>query len=71
VELFGIFHCFTGTLSRHLRLFFVYNIEIGMGECNFLRTVKIDTFLKEIDLESFVVLETDSPYLATCSLSTR
>ncbi len=49
-DLFGIFHCFTGTYEQAQRA-----ISFKNG--------KIDTFLNQIPLKH-IVLETDSPYLA-------
>ena len=60
--LFGIFHCFTGTLEQ-ARMAISYNMKLGIGGVATFKNGKIDTFLKEIDLKH-VVLETDSPYLA-------
>lgn len=60
--LFGIFHCFTGTLEQaHKAL--SYNMKLGIGGVATFKNGKIDTFLNEIDLKH-IVLETDSPYLA-------
>lgn len=61
-ELFGIFHCFTGTFEQALKAI-SYNMKLGIGGVATFKNGKIDTFLKEIDL-NHVVLETDSPYLA-------
>ncbi|MCM4152851.1 TatD family deoxyribonuclease [Arenibacter sp. N53] len=61
-ELFGIFHCFTGTFEQALKAI-SYNMKLGIGGVATFKNGKIDTFLREIDLKH-VVLETDSPYLA-------
>ena len=61
-ELFGIFHCFTGTFGQALKAI-SYNMKLGIGGVATFKNGKIDTFLREIDLKH-VVLETDSPYLA-------
>lgn len=61
-ELLGIFHCFTGTFEQALKAI-SYNMKLGIGGVATFKNGKIDTFLKEIDL-NHVVLETDSPYLA-------
>ena len=61
-ELFGIFHCFTGTFEQALKAI-SYNMKLGIGGVVTFKNGKIDFFLKEIDLKH-VVLETDSPYLA-------
>jgi TatD DNase family protein len=61
-ELFGIFHCFTGTHEQALKAI-SYNMKLGIGGVVTLKNGKIDQFLNNIDLKH-IVLETDSPYLA-------
>lgn len=61
-DLFGIFHCFTGTLEQTQRAI-SYNMKLGIGGVATFKNGKIDQFLNEIDLKH-IVLETDSPYLA-------
>lgn len=61
-ELFGIFHCFSGTYEQALKAI-SYNMKLGIGGVATFKNGKIDQFLKEIDLVH-IVLETDSPYLA-------
>jgi TatD DNase family protein len=61
-ELFGIFHCFSGTYEQALRAI-SYNMKLGIGGVVTFKNGKIDQFLHQIDLEH-IVLETDSPYLA-------
>lgn len=61
-DLFGIFHCFTGTIGQaHQAL--SYNMKLGIGGVATFKNGKIDQFLNEIDLKH-IVLETDAPYLA-------
>ncbi|MEO2052506.1 MAG: TatD family hydrolase [Allomuricauda sp.] len=61
-DLFGIFHCFTGTLEQaHKAL--SYNMKLGIGGVATFKNGKIDQFINQIDLKH-IVLETDSPYLA-------
>lgn len=60
--LFGIFHCFTGTLEQ-ARQAISLNMKLGIGGVVTFKNGKIDQFLHQIDL-GHVVLETDSPYLA-------
>lgn len=61
-DLFGIFHCFTGTLEQaHKAIGF--NMKLGIGGVVTFKNGKIDTFLNQIDLKH-IVLETDSPYLS-------
>jgi TatD DNase family protein len=61
-DLFGIFHCFTGTLEQAEKAI-SYNMKLGIGGVVTFKNGKIDQFLNQIDLEH-IVLETDSPYLA-------
>tara|TARA_R110002167_G_scaffold56550_1_gene160474 strand:- start:492 stop:1259 length:768 start_codon:yes stop_codon:yes gene_type:complete len=61
-DLFGIFHCFTGTLEQALQAI-SYNMKLGIGGVATFKNGKIDQFLNQIDLKH-IVLETDSPYLA-------
>ena len=61
-ELFGIFHCFTGT-EQQARKAISYNMKLGIGGVVTFKNGKIDQFLKKIDLQN-IVLETDAPYLA-------
>ncbi|GAB5401119.1 MAG: TatD family hydrolase [Aureisphaera sp.] len=61
-DLFGIFHCFTGTLEQAKRAI-GFNMKLGIGGVVTFKNGKIDTFLDQIPLEH-IVLETDSPYLS-------
>tara|TARA_R110002050_G_scaffold57866_5_gene130174 strand:- start:1111 stop:1878 length:768 start_codon:yes stop_codon:yes gene_type:complete len=61
-DLFGIFHCFTGTLEQAHQAI-SYNMKLGIGGVATFKNGKIDQFLNQIDLKH-IVLETDSPYLA-------
>lgn len=61
-DLYGIFHCFTGT-PEQAKLAISYNMKLGIGGVVTFKNGKIDKFLNEIDLKH-IVLETDSPYLA-------
>ena len=61
-DLFGIFHCFTGTLEQ-ARQAISYNMKLGIGGVSTFKNGKIDQFLNQIALEH-IVLETDAPYLA-------
>lgn len=62
VDLFGIFHCFSGTYEQALQAI-SYNMKLGIGGVVTFKNGKIDQFLSQIDLKH-IVLETDSPYLA-------
>jgi TatD DNase family protein len=61
-DLFGIFHCFTGTYEQALQAI-SYNMKLGIGGVVTFKNGKIDQFLNQIDIKH-IVLETDSPYLA-------
>lgn len=61
-DLFGIFHCFTGTIEDAKRAI-SYNMKLGIGGVVTFKNGKIDQFLNQINLKH-IVLETDSPYLA-------
>ena len=61
-DLFGIFHCFTGTLEQAHQAI-SYNMKLGIGGVVTFKNGKIDQFLDQIDLKH-IVLETDAPYLS-------
>lgn len=61
-NLFGIFHCFSGTYEQALQSI-SYNMKLGIGGVVTFKNGKIDQFLDQIDIKH-IVLETDSPYLA-------
>ena len=61
-DLFGIFHCFTGTLEQANQAI-SFNMKLGIGGVATFKNGKIDQFLNQIDL-NHIVLETDAPYLA-------
>ncbi|MBL0683757.1 TatD family hydrolase [Aquimarina mytili] len=61
-NLFGIFHCFTGTIEDAHRAI-GYQMKLGIGGVVTFKNGKIDTFLNQIPLQD-IVLETDAPYLA-------
>lgn len=61
-DLFGIFHCFTGTLEQAHQAI-SYNMKLGIGGVVTFKNGKIDQFLDQIELKH-IVLETDSPYLS-------
>ncbi len=61
-DLFGIFHCFTGTFEQAQKAI-SYNMKLGIGGVVTFKNGKIDTYLDRIDPEH-IVLETDAPYLA-------
>lgn len=61
MDLFGVFHCFTGTYKQALKAM-SYNMKLGIGGVVTFKNGKIDQFLNQIPLEH-IVLETDAPYL--------
>ncbi|MFT5861885.1 MAG: TatD DNase family protein [Flavobacteriales bacterium] len=61
-DLFGIFHCFSGTKEQALQAI-GYGMKLGIGGVVTFKNGKIDQFLSEIPLEH-IVLETDAPYLS-------
>ena len=61
-DLFGIFHCFTGSLAQAQRAI-SYNLKLGIGGVVTFKNGKIDQFLNQIELKD-IVLETDAPYLS-------
>ncbi len=61
-DLFGIFHCFTGTLEQAHRAI-SYNMKLGIGGVVTFKNGKVDQFLNYIPIGN-IVLETDSPYLS-------
>ncbi len=61
-DLYGIFHCFTGTLAQAEKAISL-GMKLGIGGVLTFKNGKIDTFLKQIALKH-IVLETDAPYLA-------
>jgi TatD DNase family protein len=61
-DLFGIFHCFSGTYEQALQAI-SYNMKLGIGGVVTFKNGKIDQFLNQIEIKH-IVLETDAPYLA-------
>ena len=61
-KLRGVFHCFTGSLKQAKRAIDL-GFVLGIGGVVTFKNGGIDKFLNQIDLK-YVVLETDSPYLA-------
>ena len=58
----GIFHCFSGSLEQAKRIIDL-GFCLGIGGVVTFKNSRLDTQLKNIPLE-YIVLETDSPYLA-------
>ncbi|NNJ88838.1 MAG: hydrolase TatD, partial [Eudoraea sp.] len=61
-DLYGIFHCFTGSLEQAQRAISL-NMKLGIGGVVTFKNGKIDTFLNQIAIKH-IVLETDAPYLS-------
>ncbi len=61
-DLFGVLHCFTGTLEQ-AQMAIGLQMKLGIGGVVTFKNGKVDAFLNQIPLEH-LVLETDSPYLA-------
>lgn len=61
-DLFGIFHCFTGTEEQANKAI-SFNMKLGIGGVVTFKNSNIDAFLNKIDIKN-IVLETDSPYLS-------
>lgn len=61
-RLFGIFHCFTGSLAQAERAIQL-GFKLGIGGVVTFKKAGLDQVVKQIDLQH-IVLETDSPYLA-------
>ena len=61
-KLFGIFHCFTGTIKQAKQAI-SYNMKLGIGGVVTFKNGGIDKFINQIEL-NHIVLETDAPYLS-------
>ncbi len=61
-DLFGIFHCFSGTFEQAQQAISL-NMKLGVGGVVTFKNGKLDQFINQIDIKN-IVLETDSPYLA-------
>ncbi|MCM4155432.1 TatD family hydrolase [Gramella sp. AN32] len=61
-NLFGIFHCFTGTKEQAEKAI-AYNMKLGIGGVVTFKNGGLNKFIHEIPL-THIVLETDAPYLA-------
>jgi TatD DNase family protein len=59
----GIFHCFTGTKEEAIRIMELKTFKMGIGGVVTYKNSTLPQVLKEIPL-SYLVLETDSPYLS-------
>lgn len=61
-KLFGVFHCFTGTLEQAEQAISL-GFYLGIGGVVTFKNAGLDKVVEQIDLKH-IVLETDAPYLA-------
>jgi TatD DNase family protein len=61
-NLFGIFHCFSGTLENAKEIIEA-GFLLGIGGVLTFKNAGLAEVIKDVDLK-YLVLETDSPYLA-------
>ena len=61
-RLFGIFHCFTGSLEQAQRAIGL-NLKLGIGGVVTFKNAGLDKVVEQLGLET-LVLETEAPYLA-------
>ena len=62
-NLFGVFHCFTGTLEQAKKILNYGGFKLGVGGVLTFKNSGLDQVIKGVGLEH-LVLETDAPYLA-------
>lgn len=62
-SLTGVFHCFSGTKQQARKIQELGSFKIGIGGVLTFKKSGLDEVVKDIPME-FIVLETDSPYLA-------
>lgn len=62
-KLFGVFHCFTGSLEQAQRIIAYGNFMLGIGGVLTFKNSGLDKVIAQVDM-SHLVLETDAPYLA-------
>jgi TatD DNase family protein len=63
-NLTGVFHCFTGTVEQAEHILNYGGFKLGIGGVLTFKNSGLDKVISEIDL-NHLILETDSPYLAT------
>ncbi|MBW7868655.1 MAG: TatD family hydrolase [Brumimicrobium sp.] len=61
-SLFGIFHCFTGTIEQAHQIIDYGGFKLGIGGVVTFKNSHLDEVIKDIDL-CHLVLETDAPFL--------
>lgn len=62
-ELFGVFHCFTGTEEQANKIINYGGFKLGIGGVVTFKNSGLDKSIENISLDH-LVLETDAPYLA-------
>tara|TARA_Y100000385_G_scaffold145097_1_gene150686 strand:- start:1325 stop:2092 length:768 start_codon:yes stop_codon:yes gene_type:complete len=62
-QLFGVFHCFSSSLSDAQHILNYGGFKLGIGGVVTFKNAGLDKTLSKIPLEN-IILETDSPYLA-------
>lgn len=62
-RLFGVFHCFTGSLNQAKHILGYGQFKMGIGGVVTFKNSGLDKVVEQLDLKD-LVLETDSPYLA-------
>lgn len=62
-DLFGVFHCFTGTEEQAKRIINYGGFKLGIGGVITFKNSGLDKSIENISLDH-LVLETDAPYLA-------
>lgn len=61
-NLYGIFHCFTGTINKARHILEYKTFKMGIGGIVTYKNAGLDKTLQHIDLQ-YIVLETDAPFL--------
>ena len=59
----GVFHCFTGNIEQAMKIREYGTFKMGIGGVLTFKKAGLDQVVKTVPME-FLVLETDSPYLA-------
>lgn len=62
-DLTGIFHCFNGTIEQAQKIMNYGGFKMGIGGVVTFKNAGVDKVVAQIPME-YLVLETDSPYLA-------
>lgn len=59
----GIFHCFSGNLEQANKIIGLGGFKLGIGGVVTFKNAGLDKVVEQLDMK-YLVLETDSPYLA-------